>query len=89
MVYETFYDCTLSEVCFKVIGKNRQIRLVTKLSYYFPAASAGVLIWCYTSNTYFQWDLVCDKTALVATAQSFLMVGKFVGVLTSGLFSDR
>ena len=36
-----------------------------------------------------QWDLVCDKTTLVATAQSFLMVGKFIGVLCSGFLSDR
>ena len=36
----------------------------------------------------FQWDLVCDKAALVPTVKSLYMAGLMAGVLTFGTLSD-
>ena len=54
-------------------------------------------MWLYThyyqdstrASLSFQWNLVCNRTALVATAQSFKMAGEFVGIMLSGFCSDR
>ena len=36
-----------------------------------------------------QWDLVCDRQALMVTSQSVMMLGRFVGSIVCGYFSDR
>lgn len=38
---------------------------------------------------YLQWDLVCDKRALVPTASSVYMAGLMVGVVIFGFISDQ
>ena len=65
------------------LSQNCSNSIANALELLQPCAKPSIRFCC------FQFDMVCERRPLVATSQSVFMAGLMVGIMVSGILSDR